>query len=179
MQRVYEAMRAIVRRGRVAMAALNPKRTLVQVNGLANEVKSQIELMLPYGMSAWPDAGDVILLQVGNSGAHLVALCADNPALRIADLAKGEYGFRDLNGQQVVFRSDRIELTTPKKLVITVTGDVEQTVNGKLTQTVHGQTVLACDDVNLGGTGGKKVALDGDSVAGGKVVASSTKVKAV
>lgn len=182
MSREFTLMRSLVTRGRVALAVLNPKRTLVQLTGLKDEVKDKIELMLPYGMSALPDAGDVVMFQVGGSRAHLVALCADNPALRIPDLAKGEFGFRDLNGQQVVFRTDKLEVITPKDLVIIVTGKVTQTVQGDLDQTVNGQTVLTCNDVNLGGTGGKKVVLDGDPVVGGgggHVQASSTKVKAL
>lgn len=185
--REFSLMRSLITRGRVVMAALNPKRTLVQLSGLASETKDKIELLLPYGMSALPDKGDVVMLQVGGSRAHLVALCADNPELRIADLQKGEFGFRDLNGQQVVFRQDRLEVTTPKDLVITVTGNTTMQVDGDLTATVQGNTnvtcdgqlVVDCDDINLGGTGGKKVGLDGDSTAGNVLHASSTKVKAL
>jgi phage baseplate assembly protein V len=176
---ILASVRSLLTRGRIAMSVLNPKRTLVQLTGLADEVKDQIELMLPYGMSALPDAGDVVMLQIGGSRAHLVALCGDNPALRIPDLVKGEFGFRDLNGQQIVFRTDKVEVTTPKDLLITVTGKVSQSITGDLDQTVNGQTVLTCDNINLGGTGGKKVALDGDPVVDGKVVASSQKVKAL
>lgn len=175
-QRVYEAMRGMVTRGRVALAVLNPRRTLLQLNGLAAEDKTQIELMLPYGMSARPKApgagqagADLILLQVGGSRAHLVALCADDPALRIPDLDEGEFGFRDADGQQIVWRTDRIEITAKK---------VIQTINGDMTQTVNGKAVLTCNDIELGAAGGKKVALDGDPVVGGVIQASSTKVKA-
>jgi phage gp45-like len=171
---MMDKLRAMVTRGRVALAVLNPKRTLVQLSGLAEETKDKIELMLPHGMSARPKKGaDLILLQVGASRAHLVALCADDPALRIQDLQEGEFGFRDANGQQVVFRQDKLEVTTPLKLVMTITGNLEQTVNG--------QTILTCNDVQLGAAGGKKVVLDGDPVVGGgggHVQASSTKVRA-
>lgn len=164
-------MRQMVTRGQVALAALNPKRTLVQINGLNGEVKTKVELMHPYGMSALPDAGDVIFLEVGASRAHIVALCADNPALRISDLAKGEFGFRDLDGQQVVFRSDRLEVTTPKKLAITVTGDADIQVGGDADLTVSGTLVVDCDDINLGGTGGHLVKLSDGS--------NATKVRAI
>lgn len=171
-------LRSMVTRGRVAIAALNPKRTLVQLTGLADETKDKIELMLPYGMSALPDKGDLILLQVGASRAHLVALCADNPDLRIQDLLKGEFGFRDINGQQVVFRQDRLEVTTPLKLVANVTGDCDLTIGGQANINVTGKTILTCNDIELGASGGKKIVLDGDPVSGGVVHASSTKVKA-
>ena len=144
MQRVLDRLaaraRTLITRGRIISAALNPKRTLVQLSGLAGETKSKIELFLPYGMSALPTGNDdVILVQVGGSRSHLVALFADNPALRIQDLAAGEFGFRDTNGQQIVFRTDHIEITAPGKKVIGVasewdlTGDVK--VNGSITAT--------------------------------------------
>lgn len=182
--RVFEAMRGMVTRGRIVMAALNPKRTLVQLSGLADETKTQIELILPYGMSAWPADGDdtgapdVIMLQVGGSRAHLVVLGADDPRLRIQDLQKGEFGFRDKNGQQIVLRHDRIEVTTPLKLVANITGDCDLTVSGQCNLNITGKTILTCNDIELGAAGGKKIALDGDPVVGGMVQASSTKVKA-
>ncbi len=68
-------------------AALNPKRPLIQLSGLAGEVKTEVELFMPMGMSVYPTGNeDIVLLQVGGSRSHLVALFADNPALRIADL---------------------------------------------------------------------------------------------
>jgi phage gp45-like len=185
------ALRSIVTRGRVIASALNPKRTLIQLSGLAGEIMDQVELIMPYGMSALPKGskqgqGDVILLQVQGSRAHLVAIGADDPTLRITDLEEGEFGFQDQNGQKVIFRKDRLEVITPLKLVMAVEGDMEQTVNGKLTQTVegdveqtvNGKTTLTCDEIHLGGAGGKAVVLDGDPVAGGTVHATSTKVKA-
>lgn len=58
-------------------------------------------------------------------------------------------------------------------------GDVSVTVSEGIVN-VNATTInLVADMVNLGEIGGKKVALDGDSVVGGKVVASSTKVTAV
>lgn len=175
MRENWEGMRGMVTRGRVIMSALNPKRTLVQLSGLSAEVMTKIELILPYGMSALPGkGGDVILLQVGGSRAHIVAIGADDPTLRITDLQAAEFGFRDARGQQVVFRTDRLEITTPLKVVGTVGGDMMLTVTGK--------AVLSCNDVELGGTGGKKVVLDGDPViggGGGHVQASSAKVTAL
>lgn len=187
LDRAYQAMRAMVTRGRVALAAMNPKRTLVQLTGLKDETKTKIELLLPYGMSARPKGGDVIMLQVGGSRAHLVALCADDPALRIPELEEGEFGFRDQNGQQVVFRKDKLEVTLPLKMVMEIEGDLEMTVHGNViqqvdgdvTSTVDGKAVVVCDDIRLGADGGgKKVALDGDPVVGGVVQASAAKVKA-
>jgi phage gp45-like len=123
--RMAQKMRSMVTRGRVMSAALNPKRPLVQLSGLAGEEKTQVELFMPMGMSVYPSGNeDLILLQVGGSRSHLVALFADNPALRITDLKAGEFGHRDTNGQQIVFRQDHLEITSPLKMQITVTGEV-------------------------------------------------------
>jgi phage baseplate assembly protein V len=132
--RMAQKMRSMVTRGRVMSAALNPKRPLVQLSGLAGEEKTQVELFMPMGMSVYPSGNeDLILLQVGGSRSHLVALFADNPALRITDLKAGEFGHRDTNGQQIVFRQDHLEITSPLKMQISVTGDVDITVGGKVT----------------------------------------------
>jgi phage gp45-like len=130
MQAVFDRMaaklRSMVTRGRVMSAALNPKRPLIQLSGLAGEEKTQVELFMPMGMSVYPTGNeDLILLQCGGSRSHLVAMFADNPALRITDLKAGEFGHRDTNGQQIVFRQDRLEITSPLKMQITVTGEVK------------------------------------------------------
>ncbi len=147
----------MVTRGRVISAALNPKRPLVQLSGLADEEKTQVELFMPMGMSVYPTGNeDLVLLQVGGSRSHVVALFADNPALRIKDLQPGEFGHRDTNGQQIVFRQDHLEITSPLKMTINVTGDVDITVGGKVTGsaaswdltgdlTVHNGDILAKD----------------------------------
>lgn len=71
-----------------------------------------------------------------------------------------------------------LNATVAGKVTANVTGDLDVTVSGAANLTVSGKTILACSDVELGAAGGKKVALDGDSVVSGKVVASSTNVKA-
>lgn len=165
-------LRGALRRGRIVSTKLNAKRALVQLTSLADDTRDGIELFLPYGLSARPAGGaDVLLLQLGASPSHLVALFADDPALRIQDLAEGEFGFRDRDGQQIVFRGDRIEITTPKKIVVNgsefdLTGDAKMAND----LTVDGQTSF--------GGGAKAVALDQDMVVGGKVKSSATTIKA-
>lgn len=145
-------IRSLVRRGAVVQAALNPRRTLVEVTGLAGEVEQGIELMLPFGLSALPKSGGgVVILQVLGTGSHLVALCCDDPALRIADLQSGEFGFRDYNGQQIVFRQDHLEVTTPLKLVANVTGDCDLTVGGQVNLTATGKLVAQAAEFDLTG----------------------------
>lgn len=85
-----------------------------------------------------------------------------------------------LNGvptQYVRFSATGIEVVSPTKIICTAPEvDVNATTKAVVTTP---ECDLISANVNLGATGGKKVALDGDPVVGGFVQASSTKVKAV
>ena len=134
---------SLVARGKIVASAFTAtqKRTVLQATALNGEVKDGLELVLPYGMSALPDAGDVLIFAVGGRRDHQVAIGADNMALRITDLGNGEFGFRDARGTQIVWRTNELEITTPLPVVghaasWTLTGNL--TVNG---------TILATGDI--------------------------------
>lgn len=126
----------LISRGKVTGVTRNAARTMLQISGFADEQLQEIEVLGPYGMDQWPlPGGDVLIVQSGGSRSHALVVHADDPALRISDLAEGEFGFRDARGQQVVFRKDRLEITTPLKVVGSasewdITGDVH--VNGNI-----------------------------------------------
>ncbi len=193
---LWAAIANAITRGRVTAAALllpNKPRTLLQLTMLAGETANKVELLLPYGMSAVPGAGDVLVFQIGATRDHLVAIGADDSSLRIPDLAATEFGLRDARQSQVVFREDRLEVTTVDIPIVVNTGNGPITINtgsGDVTVTTTGTAKVTAAharidsaDVILGGTaGGKKVVLDGDPViggAGGTVQATSTHVKAI
>lgn len=146
LRRVANAVRLAITRGKVLQSSPG-RRTTVQVALLAGEVKNGVELLLPYGMSALPPAGDVLALQILGSRDHMVVLCSDDTSLRITDLQATEFGFRDARVQQIVFRDDRIEITTPLKVVVTATGDVDVSAGGKV-------NVTAATDVDVTATAG-------------------------
>jgi phage gp45-like len=166
----------VVTRAKLVMAAYNTAktRTLVQVKGLSGETLASIELLLPYARSAIPSGGtaDLLILQVNNHRDHKVALLADDPSLRISDLAGGEFGDRDARGSQIVFRVDRLEITTPLKLVVTTTGDLDATVGGNLNAVVTGNANLQAAAFNLTGavtvTGSETIS--GDLTVGGIII---------
>lgn len=133
LSRVMTAVSTAIKRGNVVLSKLSPKRTLVQLRALATDSFNSVELLLPYGMSALPKGGNVIILRIAGNADHKVALCADDPACRIADLQAGEFGFRDDQGQMVVFRRDRIQIVTHLDLDAAVTGNVNATIGGKFT----------------------------------------------
>lgn len=119
-----------ITRGRLALSRMGALRTLIQATALATETGQDIELFLPYGMSALPAGGELIILRIAGRN-HRIALCADDPSLRIADLQQAEFGHRDARGTQIVFRVDKLEITS--SLPIVVNGNV--TINGSLTAT--------------------------------------------
>lgn len=177
-----DRQRLSITRGLVVQSENGPVKTMLGITGLSDETEQNIPLIQPFGMSARPKGGDVILLQIGGTRSNLAAICADDSALRIPDLQPGEFGFRDYNGQQVVFRQDHLEVTTPLKLVANVTGDLDATVDGNATFNVTGNVnINATGNAYIDGAevilagGGKKVVLDGDLVVDGAVVSSATK----
>ncbi|MDE1905022.1 MAG: phage baseplate assembly protein [Rhodospirillales bacterium] len=107
---MWEALDAMVRsavtRGKVMLAAV-AGRTQIQAAGLANEVISGAELLLPPGYCAIPAAGaDVCLLQVLGSRDHVVALGGDMVGEVIAGMAAGERGMMHPAGSLIWLRND-------------------------------------------------------------------------
>ncbi|MGI4851899.1 MAG: phage baseplate assembly protein domain-containing protein [Janthinobacterium lividum] len=146
-------------RGKVAGSAI-ATRTMLTITGLDNETFQSVELLLPYGMVARPAPGaDILIQQINGQRDHKVALAGDHTEDAVSDLQPGEVGL-SRNGQTVLLRSTGIEIVTNLAVTITATNSV--TINAPA--------------VYLGGTGGKKVALDGDPVVDNKVVSSATKV---
>ena len=125
-ERLASAVRSMVTRAKVQQTVVGP-RTLLQITGLEGEVKQSVELLLPPGYSARPLAGaDLVTFQVLGSRDHLVALGGDMAGQdAIADLAPGEFGLRDPNGQMVVFRGGYLQLVTPTYVKMTAAQYVE------------------------------------------------------
>jgi phage baseplate assembly protein V len=160
MSEFHVRLQGMITRGLLAKATLGKRRVTGQLRMRAQEVAGKVEIFHPYGMSSNPlPGGDVVIFAIGGTRDHLIALL-DDSTLRIADLQPGEFGFSD-GGSLVVFRANKLEITSDKPIDITTTGDVILTAGGT---------------VQLGAVGGKKVVLDGDPVSGGAVHASSTKV---
>lgn len=152
------SLRRVVTRGKVTAAQTRAGRVLVDMTLFDGERRRNIELLLPTGVSALPGVGaDLVVLEVGGNRQHLVAMVADDPGLRVADLAPGEFGMRDANGQQVIFRGDRIEVSGALRIDITTSGPVNVT-------SVEAVTVDA-PRINLGAGAGQPVKLANDSPA--------------
>ncbi len=129
LQRLGNALRGMITRGKVTGAVVGP-RTLLQITGLDGEVMQSVELLLPPGYSARPLASaDIVVCNVLGDRNHKIALGGDTINQdAIADLAPGEFGFRDSQGQQIVFRlGNTIQITSPTVVIngaLHVTGAV-------------------------------------------------------
>jgi phage baseplate assembly protein V len=118
--RLASAVRSMLTRGKVTRATVGA-RTLLQVTGLDGETIEQVEHLMPPGYSARPAVGaDVLLMQVCGSRDHLVALGGDATGNAIANLALGEVGLTAF-GNQVVLRTDHVEVTTTGSAAIAIT----------------------------------------------------------
>ena len=155
-EELWSALVNQVSRGKLIMSAYSAggRRTMLQGNGLAGETHQGIELLLPYGMSALPvgSTADYLILQVNGVRDHKVAIGADDPALRIPDLGAGEFGFRNARGSQVVFRTNKIEVTAPlDDIDITaVVGNVNVTaIDGAVSLMSKGNVTVTVSAGNL------------------------------
>lgn len=166
--------------GLAAVGFVDVQPLVAQVDGAGQTTPHGIVYGLPYarvqgGAGAFildPVAGDIGLALICDRDSSTVkaTLDAGPPgSARQYDMADGVYLGGVLNGVP----TQVVQFLPAGGINITATGPVIITAP-------HVNLISA--DVNLGGTGGKKVVLDGDPViggGGGTVQASSTKVKAV
>jgi phage gp45-like len=142
-------MTDMISRGRVRSARVRGGRTLAEVEMADGEVRTRVEILLPMGMSAIPEAGaDVLVLQVGGPD-HLVALQADDAALRAAGLAGGDIALRDKRGQMVVMNGEGVTISGAIKVTIVSAGDVQITAGGAIALT---SAALTHNGKNIGAT---------------------------
>lgn len=148
------------KRGKVLSASVRGGRTLLDIGMESGETVTRVELMQPTGMTAVPRIGaDVLAMEIGGRRGHLVALLADDPALRVLDAGPGEIAIAGPGGR-VVFRAAGMEVTATVPITLTSTVSV----------------VVDAPVIRLGAGATKRVALDGDSTGGGVVVATAVKV---
>lgn len=101
----------LITRIKIANSAVHG-RTLVQYQGLDEDERDQVELLLPPGYVARPVQGaDAVELQIGAYASHKVALGGDATADALADIQPGEFGLSNGGrGQQIVLRITGLEL---------------------------------------------------------------------
>ena len=94
--------RDAISRAIVRSASLVKGRVLLDVTLWHGEDRSRIELKLPAFLTYLPPVGsEVLVLQVGGTADHRVALLPDGTGQRLSGLAPGEIGLADLAGNTV------------------------------------------------------------------------------
>ena len=130
------------------------------------------------GFQAEPAVGDVGLLIVCTKDTKNIraGIVGD---LGTFELESGIYlgglkGFNQPPTQFIKMDENGIEITTPKSLTVNATENV--VVNGvDVNVNASGKANIVASVINLGGTGGKKVCLDGDEVMAGSTVIGTVK----
>jgi len=158
-------VRTLVSRAKLTLCDVsNPVRALVQLKSSILGTLDKAELHAHYGFSCYPlPGGDLLVFMNTATASHAVAIHCDDSTLRITDLQPGEFGHRDQNQNQIVFRQGWIEITTQngKHIKINDSGDLDITVAGKVNLNVTGD----CDLIVGGQT---------NLTCTGKVVASAS-----
>lgn len=165
--------------GRCVLTAIDdaPQVQALQISVLDDEIHDGVERFGEYGLTSVPHPGaEGLAVFVGGVRSHGVVVAVEDRRYRLKGLETGEVALYDDLGQVVHLKRDGILVSSSLKVEIAAP---QVTVTADAVDVTAGAVTVTCDNVQLGGAGGKKVALDGDPVVAGKVVASSTKVKAL
>lgn len=140
-----------------------------QVEMLDDEVHDAVERFQNYGFTSVPHEGaEAVVVCVGGLRSHGIVIATEDRRYRLKGLEGGEVALYDDQGQMVKLARDGIYIETDQKV----------TVNADAVEVNAESVVVSSDDINLGGSGGAKVARIGDSVVGGVITSGSDKVKA-
>lgn len=107
---------------------------LVQLGLLTDETRDDIERFQEYGFTSNPPTGsEAVVVFVGGSREHGLAIGTEDRRYRIRNLTSGEVAVYDKTGSKIVLKANgNIELT-PSSGTTALVGDV--TVSGTLTAT--------------------------------------------
>lgn len=165
--------------GRAVIAAVDDaaQAQALQVELLEGEAHDGVERFAGYGFTSHPHAGaEALVAFVGGLRSHGVIVAVEDRRYRLKGLAAGEVAIFDDQGAKVHLTRDGIVISSEAKVRIEApTVEVEADT---VTITADSASIIA-DTVNLGGTGGAKVARIGDDVnlSTGKIISGSNKVK--
>lgn len=143
LQPINRKLRQLASRAVIKLVNDGLKLQELQIVGLSGETLDGVERFQEYGFTSNPKAGaEAITLSVGGNRSHTVIVAVDDRRYRLKGLESGEVALYDDLGQKIVLKRDRIEVESPKVVVIS-------------------------EDISLGGEGGAKLARVGDLVAVG------------
>ncbi len=160
-------LRNLIKRAYISKEIINNSEPYLKAQVTYFDKTTNAEMIFPYGMQAIPPKETIgLLLNILGYEDNLVFIpYAQNERFKIL-LAEGEVVIGSpKSSSYIYFKSNgEINIESKEKLTINVNGDVELKANN---------VKIDAKKTDLG-VGGKKIALDGDSVIDSKVVASGT-----
>lgn len=136
----------------------------MQVELLSDEVQDDVERFQDYGFTSRPHPeAEAIVACMGGLRSHSVIIAVDDRRFRLKNLQEGEVALYDDLGNLVKLGRDALEIVGASKVKVSAP-----------------EVDVISENVNLGGTGGQKVARVGDTVdlSTGIITSGSSKVKA-
>lgn len=143
-----QTVRNAISRAVVALVDDSRKVQEVQVDLLDGETRDKVERVQNYGFTSVPMGGaEAIVIFVGSSRDHGVAVAVDDRRYRLKDLQAGEVAvFTDQGDKIVLKRGGTIEITASTK--VSIVSDVE--ISGNLTVNGNGGVTVPTGDVEAG-----------------------------
>jgi phage gp45-like len=178
-ERLYHRVLAVIGRGKIQLVNdTGPIQTMQIVLNL-RETLDGCPRLAEYGFSSFPqDGASAVLAFMGGDRNNGVVIATGDTRYRVT-LQKGECVIHDDQQQVVHIAHGGIVVDTGptgNPITLNTSGSVNINASGSVNVNATGNAVIATGGtVQLGAAGGKKIALDGDPVVGGKVQASSTK----
>lgn len=150
----------------------------LQLAALADELIEGAERMQDYGFTSVPFPGaEAVLAFPGGLRSHGLVVAVGDRRYRLKGLQQGEVAIYDDQEQMVLIGREGIRVVSALKIdfeapEITATAETRFKV-------VSPHILLEGDLVELGGEDGKLIGRHDDPIVAGKVVATTTKVKAI
>lgn len=149
-----------------------------QLSALAGELVEDAERMQDYGFTSVPFPGaEAVVVFPGGLRSHGLVVAVGDRRYRPTGLQAGEVAMYDDQGQAVILTRDGVRLVSPLKVEIE-SPEVTVTASTRF-KVVSPHILLESDQVDLGDEGGKPVGRHDDAIVSSKVVATTTKVKAI
>jgi phage baseplate assembly protein V len=148
----------------------------LQLAALDGELLEGAERFQDYGFTSvpFPDAEAVVVFPGGLRSHPLIVACGDR-RYRLKGLQGGEVAIYDDQDQAVILKREGIRVQSPLKVEIEAP---EVTLTATTKASIVAPSIVLDGVVDLGGEGGKFVGRHDDAIVAGKIVATSTRVRA-
>ena len=170
---LYIRLQNLVKKGLVSRETKSDSGDYLNMQIISLGKVTDAQVIFPYGMNAVPPKDTMGLCFNVMGMEDMVYFLPFAMTERFKNLKSGEVKSGSQKTQNFIyFKSDgSILIESKDKLDITAQGDVNLTTTGKIDIKATGNVNIDAPQTNLG-VGGKKIALDGDAILGGVVVAT-------